>query len=179
MKKLSLLLLSLVLVFMSNCGGQAEKKDSENTENSTNEETNTEENAENNNNVKMVDIDLSEHGIPFVVQAPEGSKVEESFGSYIVGNGDSFQLEVNEGGSSVEEHKENAKKNDINKIKSFVIEEEAGYLTENEVMRNPAFHFYYVKEKDGKTYSFTNKRGSRSFTKAEAQAMYESAKNAK
>lgn len=127
----------------------------------------------------MVDIDLTAQGIPFVIQAPEGSKVEESFGTYIVGNNDGFQLEIMEGGSSVAEHKKEAEANDINKIKSFVIEEESGYLTENEVMRTSEFHLYYVKEKDGKTYAFSNKKGARSFTKAEAQTMYDTAKNAK
>lgn len=146
---------------------------------------NKEENAKDDNpvnkvsSVEMVDFDLSEYDISLIVQAPKGSKIKESFGSYILGDEDGFQLEINEGGSAVETHKQRAKENTINKIKSFVIEEEMGYLTENEVMRRPAFHFYYLKEKKGKTYSFTNKRGARMFTKTEALAMYNAAKNAK
>ena len=178
-KKLIYLPLVGMLLIAVACGGDQKEGDKADGKKKTEEKKGgKEEKAEKPAapEVKLAPIALQ--SIPFMMEAPEGATVEESFTGYIIRSGAGFAIEYSEDASPVADIKAEAEANDINKIKKFVIDEENGFLTENEVMRKTEYHFYYVATQGDQTYQFENEKGP-SYTLDQAMAMYNACKSLK
>jgi hypothetical protein len=122
-------------------------------------------------------LDLSANELPFTMQVPEGAQFVQGDFSMGVQLGESFNIEITDFGTTVEERKKEVKENDVNVLKQFVVEEENGFVSEQEVMGQTEYHFFYILKAGDTQYEFENAKG-RSYTKEEAMLMFEAAKSA-
>ncbi len=179
-KFLSIAAIAVVFTFAA-CDNKGEQKDGkENNTNQTEAEGGAEEpKLEAAPELTLnASLDLSAHEMPFTMNVPEGAEFVQGDYATNVRLGESFNIEITDYGTTVEERKAEVEENDINKHKSYIADEENGFITENEVMGQIEYHFFYVLKVDDETqYEFENVKG-RSFSKEEAMLMYQAAKSA-
>lgn len=128
--------------------------------------------------VKLADLSLEDAGLDGILQAPEGAKASEDFGSFVVQAGESFQLQINTGAADLAARKKEIEGNTVNKLKSFVTESETELVYETEVMGKAEFHFVANVEVDGAKYNCEDKKGQ-AFAKADVDAMLAACKSLK
>ena len=182
MKKLILLVLAGGLLLQA-CGDDKEKEkesDDATTENASTETSSNESEDASTASVGLTldeSMDLSEFELPIVMDAPANSTAVDEYGVE-VSNGETFNIKIDEDFyDSVDERRQEFEENDVNVVKSFVVDEENGFISENEVMGQTEYHFFYLISNDEHTYAFENVKG-RSFSLAEIELMYEAAKSA-
>lgn len=133
----------------------------------------------------MVALDLSKYGKPFAVFIPDTttsklSVVEQSWGALEISVGKSFRLSIKEEAGDIEMKKSDIKSDDVNKFKSYIVEEPATIMWESEITK-PEFHLYSVQKVGNNPYLFEDfsTPDSEPLTKDAAQKMLDSAKNIK
>ena len=128
--------------------------------------------------VQLASLSLEEVGLEATVQAPEGAKAADEFGAYVVTAGESFQLQINTGPTDLAARKAEIEGNTVNKLRSFVTENETELVYETEVMDKPEFHFVANVDLDGAKYNCEDKKGQ-AFTQADVDAMLAACKSLK
>jgi hypothetical protein len=128
--------------------------------------------------VKLAALSIEDAGIDATLQAPEGAKAAEEFGSVVVSAGESFQLQINSNHADLAASKKEIEANTVNKLKSFVTDSPTELVYETEVMGKAEFHFLANVELDGAKYNCEDKKGQ-AFTKADVDAMLAACKSLK
>ncbi len=166
-KSLSLLAAATCAVLMlSSCGGKNEKQDIQAP-------------------AGMVALDLSKYGKPFAVFIPDTTAAklqvtEQSWGALEISVGKTFRLSIKEEAGDIELKKSDIKADDVNKFKSYVVEEPATILWESEITK-PEFHLYSVQKLGNSAYLFEDftTPDAEPLSKEAVQKMLDSAKNIK
>jgi hypothetical protein len=130
-------------------------------------------------------LDLSRFGKPFAIFVPDtvAAKLEitqQSYGALDIKVGKGFNISINEQAADIEMKKKDIKEDEVNKFKSFVVEEPNGILWESEITQ-PEYHFL-INQKIGNTdYSIEDVKSTEGepIGKDAMQKMYDSAKNIK
>jgi len=130
-------------------------------------------------------LDLTKYGKSFVIFVPDtvASKLEvtqQTYGALDIKVGKNFAISINEQAADIELRKKDIKEDEINKFKSFIVEEPNAIFWESEITQ-PEYHFL-MNQKIGNTeYSIEDIRNTESepFGKDAMQKMFDSAKNIK
>lgn len=135
----------------------------------------------------MHTLDLSRFGKPFAIFVPDTvaaklSITEQSSGSLDIKVGKNFAISINEQPADIELRKTDIKDDEVNKLKSFVVEEPAAILWESAwegSTSEPQFHFLMNKKIGNSEYSFEDIKDPEAnpFGKEAIQKMFESCKN--
>jgi len=133
----------------------------------------------------MIVLDLTQYGKPFVIFVPDTTAAklmvtEQQSGALDIRVGKGFAISINEQAADFEMKKKDLKEDEINKFKSFVVDEPTAIFWESEITA-PEFHFL-INQKIGTTdYSFEDTRSTENepFGKEAIQKMFDSAKNIK
>jgi hypothetical protein len=130
-------------------------------------------------------LDLSKYGKPFVIFIPDttAAKLEvtqQSYGALDIKVGKGFNISINEQAADIEGKKKEIKEDEVNKFKSFVVEEPNAIFWESAIM-NPEFHFIVNQKIGTADYSFEDVKSTEAepFSKEAIQKMFDSAKNIK
>lgn len=133
----------------------------------------------------MVALDLSKYGKPFAIFVPDTttaklSVVEQSWGALEISVGKTFRLSIKEEEGDIELRKSDIKGDEVNKLKSFIIEEPTTIFWESEITK-PEFHMYSVQKIGTASYLFEDFGSPEDdfLTKDAVQKMLDSAKNIK
>lgn len=133
----------------------------------------------------MVVLDLSKYGKPFTIFVPDSSTakleiVEQTWGALEVKVGKDFMISITEDAGDIELRKSDVKGDEINKFKSFVVDEPATIMWESEITK-PEFHFYSIQKMGNSTYVFEDVKTTdgEPFSKDAVQKMLDSAKSLK
>ncbi len=177
MKKVNFLITAVIAIFaLSSCGGGSTKDGNH-------------ESSE----AKMVEMSLSEKGIPVTFSAPEGVEITDGllngvFDGVVLINyevkKDNFIMDVlMEDADLVDDlstYLEYAKGTDIDSdFVEFVKEEENGYIAKLESEDGDNYAFYYVLIKDNRAIEFTEGLNFSDYTLQEIETLYNAAKDAK
>lgn len=103
-------------------------------------------------------LDLSRFGKPFTIFVPDtvASKMEiteQTWGALEIRIGKDFQISITEDPGDIELRKSDIKSDEINKFKSFIVEEQGTIMWESEITK-PEFHFYSIQKLGNSTYVF-------------------------
>ena len=133
----------------------------------------------------MITIDLSKYGKPFTIFVPDSTFgkmeiAEQTWGALEIRIGKNFQLSITEDPGDIELRKTDIKADDVNKFKSFIVEEPTTIMWESEITK-PEFHFYSIQKIGNSTYVFEDIKSSDAepFSKESIQKMLDSAKGLK
>lgn len=128
-------------------------------------------------------LDLTRYGKPFAVFVPDtvaGKLVitEQPSGSLDISVGKNFAISINEQAADIELRKKDVKEDEVNKLKSFSLEDPSAIIWESEITR-PEHHFLINQKIGNSEYSFEDVRDPEAnpFGKEAIQKMYESSKN--
>lgn len=130
-------------------------------------------------------LELNKYGKPFAIFVPDTTAarleiIQQSYGALDIKVGKNFAISINEQAADLELRKKDVKEDEINKLKSFMVEEPTAIMWESEITQ-PEFHFL-INQKIGTTeYSFEDVRDPEAspFGKEAVQKMYDSCKNVK
>ncbi len=130
-------------------------------------------------------LDLTRFGKPFAIFVPDtvAAKLvitQQSYGALDIKVGNNFAISINEQSADLEMKKKEIKEEEVNKLKSFIVEEPTAIFWESEITK-PEFHFI-INQKIGNTdYSFEEVKSTDAepFGKDAIQKMFDSAKNIK
>lgn len=130
----------------------------------------------------MMEVDLTPYGFPVTMAIPDSSKgkveiVQQSWGATEIKVGKFFQVSVSEGDGDISLIKSDIASNDVNKFKSYIVDEPTAILYESEITK-PEFHFYSIVKAGNTSYVVEDIKGDL-FTKEEAQTMLDAAKSIK
>ena len=130
----------------------------------------------------MITLDLSKYGKPFTIFVPDSTTgkmeiVEQTWGALEIRIGKNFQLSITEDPGDIELRKTDVKADEVNKFKSFVVEEPTTIMWESEITKQE-FHFYSIQKLGNSTYVFEDIKSSEAepFSKESVQKMLDSAK---
>ena len=130
----------------------------------------------------MVTLDLSKYGKPFSIFVPDSTVgklqiTEQTWGALEIRAGKNFQVSITEDPGDIELRKTDVKGDEVNKFKSFIIEEPTTIMWESEITK-PEFHFYTIQKVGNATYVFEDLKSSDNepFSKEVIQKMVDSAK---
>ncbi|MBS1635142.1 MAG: hypothetical protein JST26_04400 [Bacteroidetes bacterium] len=133
----------------------------------------------------MVALDLTKYGKPFAIFVPDTTSaklqvVEQSWGALEISVGKGFRLSIKEEAGDIELKKSDIKADEVNKFKSFVVEEPTTIFWESEITK-PEFHLYSVQKLGNSAYLFEDfsTADSEPLSKDAVQKMLDSAKNLK
>lgn len=133
----------------------------------------------------MITLDLSQFGKPFAIFVPDTMTTklqitEQASGALDIKVGNSFAISIFEQTADLELKKSDLKSDELNKLKSFVVEEPGALVWESELVQ-PEFHFLINVNLAGNTYSMQDIVDNEvtPFGKEVIQKMYESCKNVK
>ena len=127
--------------------------------------------------VKLVKLDLSAVGLPCTIEAPEGAKAEKippEPCSYEVTCGDHFTLVIAQGAHDMPDAKRFAEKNDVAKLKRFLVDEPDTLMYEADLMGRPQYIFDANIKAGDRTYYVRD--GRRDYTKEDVELMLRCAK---
>lgn len=135
----------------------------------------------------MNTLDLSRFGKPFAIFVPDTLSakmeiVEQPSGSLDIKVGKSFAVSINEQAADLELRKTDVKEDEVNKLKSFLVDEPAAIMWESMwagETAEPQFHFVLNKKIGNSDYSFEDIKDpeAKPFSKDAVQKMFESSKN--
>ena len=133
----------------------------------------------------MITLDLSKYGKPFTIFVPDSTLgkmeiIEQTWGALEIKIGKSFQLSITEDPGDIELLKNDIKGDEVNKFKSFIVEEPTTIMWESEITK-PEFHFYSIQKLGNSTYIFADIKSAEAepFSKENIQKMLDSAKGLK
>lgn len=134
-------------------------------------------------------LDLSRYGKPFAIFVPDtvSAKLqvtEQSSGALEIKVGKNFAVSINEQFADLNLLKTDIKEDEVNKLKSFVVDEPAAIFWESawgDDNAEPQFHFVVNQKIGNGEYSFEDIRDPevRSFGKDAIQKMFDSCKSIK
>lgn len=131
----------------------------------------------------MNTLDLSRYGKPFSIFVPDTSAaklevIEQASGSLDIKVGKNFAISINEQAADIELRKTDIKEDEVNKLKSFIVEEPTAIMWESEITE-PEIHFIVNKKIGNAEYSFEDIRDpeAKAFGKEAIQKMFDSSKN--
>jgi hypothetical protein len=130
-------------------------------------------------------LDLSKYGKSFAIFVPDTiqnklSVVEQSYGALEIMAGSKFAISISEQPEDIEAKKKEIKEDEVNKVKSFMVEEPAAIMWESAITESE-YHFI-INVKVGNAEYHINDMASpeaKPYDKESVQKMYESAKNIK
>lgn len=128
-------------------------------------------------------LDVSRTGMNMNVLIPDSTKggldtVLQTYGTYEIKRGPSFQVAITEDGGDVATKKGDNANDDVNKVKQYVIDEPNTLLWESGIGDLSEFHFFYSVKFGERTFVFEDIKGD-AFTKEDAQKMLDACKAAK
>ena len=130
-------------------------------------------------------LDLSRFGKPFTLFVPYtvASKMEimeQTWGALEIRIGKDFMLSITEDPGDIELRKTDVKGDEVNKFKSFVVEEPETIMWESEITK-PEFHFYSIQKIGTSTYVFEDIKTTEGepLSKEAVQKMLDAAKSLK
>ncbi|MBK7666913.1 MAG: hypothetical protein IPJ32_05865 [Sphingobacteriaceae bacterium] len=133
----------------------------------------------------MITLDLSKYGKPFTIFVPDSTfgkmeVIEQTWGALEIRIGKDFQLSITEDPGDVELRKTDIKGDEVNKFKSFIVEEPTTIMWESEITK-PEFHFYSIQKLGNSTYVFEDIKSAEAepFSKENIQKMLDAAKGLK
>ena len=133
----------------------------------------------------MITLDLSKYGKPFTIFVPDSTTgkmqiIEQTWGALEIRIGNNFQLSITEDPGDIELLKTDIKGDEVNRFKSFIVEEAGTIMWESEITK-PEFHFYSIQKLGNSTYVFTDVKSAEAepFSKEAIQKMLDSAKGLK
>jgi hypothetical protein len=130
-------------------------------------------------------LDLTRYGKPFVIFVPDttAAKLEitqQSYGALDVKVGKGFNISINEQQADIETKKKDIKEDEVNKFKSYLVEEPGAIFWESEITQ-PEYHFLMNQKIGNRDFSFEEVKSTEAepFSKESIQKMFDSAKNIK
>lgn len=133
----------------------------------------------------MSTLDLSKYGKPFTIFVPDTTVakmeiMEQTWGALEIKVGKDFQLSITEDPGDIELRKSDVKGDEINKFKSFIVEEPTTIMWESEITK-PEFHFYSIQKLGTSTYVFEDIKSTEGepLSKEAVQKMLDAAKSMK
>lgn len=133
----------------------------------------------------MSTLDLSRFGKPFTIFVPDTTAakleiMEQTWGALEIRVGKDFQISITEDPGDIELRKTDVKGDEVNKFKSFIVEEPTSILWESEITK-PEFHFYSIHKLGTATYVFEDIRNTEGepLSKEAIQKMLDAAKSMK
>lgn len=165
LKKIFFLALSTFLLSLTSCGG---------------EKTNDDANA----NVPqgMVAADLTEQGMPILINVPDSNVaalelIANAQGGADIKVGKNFQMTITEGPGDITLKKNDITNDDVRKFVKYVVEEENALLWEWQIEgMDPEFHFYTVVKQGDKSFEVRDVEGE-VFSEKSAMQMLEASKS--
>jgi hypothetical protein len=131
----------------------------------------------------MHSLDLARFGKPFSIFVPDTVKtrltiIEQSNGALDIIAGTNFGVSINEQSNDLELLKNDLKDDEVNKLKSLIVDEPNALLWESEIVQ-PEFHFVLNKTVNGTEYSFEDIKDTEAepFKKEAIQKMFDVCKN--
>jgi hypothetical protein len=130
-------------------------------------------------------LDLSKYGKPFAIFVPDTTNaklevVQQSYGALDIKVGKGFAVSINEQAADIEFKKSDVKSDEVNKLKSFIVEEPNAIFWESEITQ-PEFHFIVNQKIGNAEYSFEDIKNNEAnpFGKQAIQKMFDASKNIK
>lgn len=130
-------------------------------------------------------LDLSKYGKSFAVFVPDTVQnklmvVEQSYGALEITAGPRFAISINEQPEDIEAKKKEIKEDEVNKIKSFMVEEPTAIMWESAITESE-YHFIINVKIGNSEYHIKDMASpeAKPFDKESVQKMYDSAKNIK
>ncbi len=130
-------------------------------------------------------LDLSRYGKPFAIFIPDTTQAkleiaEQTYGALDIKVGPNFAISISEQLEDLELKKSEIKDDEVNKFKSFIVEEPGAIMWESEITE-PEFHFIINTTIGGAEYSIQDLKSTEAkpFSKEQIQKMFDSAKNIK
>lgn len=129
-------------------------------------------------------LELNKYGKPFAIFVPDTTHsklviTEQSYGALEIRVGKNFAISINEQAADIDLRKKDVKEDEVNKLKSFIVEEPAAIMWESGITE-PEFHFLINQKIGSSEYSFEEIKNSEStFGKEAIQKMFDSCKNIK
>lgn len=130
-------------------------------------------------------LDLNKYGKPFVIFVPDtvASKLEvtqQTYGALDIRVGKNFAVSINEQAADIALRKNDVKEDEINKFKSFIVDEPNAIFWESEITQ-PEYHFLINHKIGNADYSIEDIRNAEgdALGKDAVQKMFDSAKNIK
>lgn len=133
----------------------------------------------------MHTLNLTRFGKPFAIFVPDtvANKMqitEQSNGALDIRVGKNFALSISEQAADFELKKQDLKSDEVNKFKSYIVEEPNAILWESEIVQ-PEYHFLINQKIGNSDYSFEDIKDTEANppSKEAIQKMFDSAKNIK
>lgn len=130
-------------------------------------------------------LDLSRFGKSFAVFVPDTVQnkltvIEQTYGALEITSGAKFAISISEQPEDIEAKKKEIKEDEVNKLKSFMVEE-AGAIMWESAITEPEFHFIINVKVGTAEYHINdmNSPDAKPYDKDAVQKMYDSAKNIK
>lgn len=127
-------------------------------------------------------LDLSKFGKPFVIFVPDTNNakleiVEQSWGALEIKVGTGFALSISEEEADFGLRKADIKADEVNKFKSFIVDEPTTIMWESEITK-PEFHFISIQKVGTNAYTFEDIKSTEAepFGKEVIQKMLDAAK---
>jgi hypothetical protein len=128
-------------------------------------------------------LELSKYGKPFAIFVPDTTRakleiIQQSYGALDIKVGKNFAISINEQAADIDLHKSDITGDEVNKLKSFIVDEANAILWESEITQ-PEFHFILNKKIGTNDYSFEEIKNSdtETFGKEAIQKMFDNCKN--
>lgn len=133
----------------------------------------------------MITLDLSKYGKPFTIFVPDTTNskmeiMEQTWGALEIKIGKDFQLSITEDPGDMELRKTDIQGDEVNKFKSFVVDEPTTIMWESEITK-PEFHFYSIQKLGNSTYVYEDIKSTEGepLSKEAVQKMVDAAKSMK
>lgn len=130
-------------------------------------------------------LDLSKYGKSFAIFVPDTVQnkltiVEQTYGALDITVGSKFAISICEQAEDLEMKKKEVKEDEVNKVKSFMVEEPTTIYWESAIT-DPEYHFIINHKIGTSDYHIKdlNNPDGKPFDKESAQKMFDSAKNIK
>lgn len=133
----------------------------------------------------MITLDLSKYGKPFTIFVPDTTSakmeiMEQTWGALEIKIGKDFQLSITEDPGDMELRKTDIQGDEVNKFKSFIVDEPTTIMWESEITK-PEFHFYSIQKLGNSTYVYEDIKSTEGepLSKEAVQKMVDAAKSMK
>ena len=128
-------------------------------------------------------LNLSRYGKPFSIFVPDTTKIhlvitEQSSGALEISAGNNYGISINEQHADLGLLRSDLKADDVNKLKSMIVDEPEAIMWESEIVQ-PEFHFFINKKINNADYSFEDIKSTEAepFKKEATQRMFDACKN--
>lgn len=130
-------------------------------------------------------LDLTKYGKSFAIFVPDTVQnkltvIEQTYGALEITSGTKFAISISEQPEDLELKKKEVKEDEVNKVKSFIVEEPTAIMWESAIT-DSEFHFIINVKVGNAEYHINdmNNPDGKPYDKESVQKMYDSAKNIK